>query len=254
MSTPPPGEDLWGAGEPPDDELLAAELVLGVLAAGPRADAQRRCETDPAFAQRVDGWERRFAPWLLDIEPVPAPDRVWPAIRARLGWEPRDGMRSGLWQSLVFWRTASLLAGLAAVAAILIGRVPAPGPQPPPVAVSPSAAEPGAKPVTTLAHEDGSPGWLASVDRTRGTVLMVPVPSAPDSQGRVPELWLIPPGQAPRSLGLVSVDKAHTVEVPADLRANLASGSVLAITLEPPGGIPHSAPTGPVIAKGPVRI
>jgi anti-sigma-K factor RskA len=83
---------------------------------------------------------------------------------------------------------------------------------------------------------------------------MVPVPSAPDSQGRVPELWLIPPGRAPRSLGLVSIDKAHTVEVPADLRAALAAGSVLAITLEPPGGSPHGAPTGPIIAKGSVRI
>jgi anti-sigma-K factor RskA len=254
MSTPPPGEEQWGTGEPPDDELLAAELVLGVLGAGPRGDAQRRREADSAFAQRVDAWERRLAPWLLDIEPVAVPDRVWTAIRAQLGWESRDGARSGLWRSLAFWRTASLLASLAAVAAILIGRVPAPGPQPPPVAVSPTGAEPGAKPVTTLAHDDGSPGWLASVDRTRGTVLMVPVPSAPDSQGRVPELWLIPPGQAPRSLGLVSIDKAHTVEVPADLRAALASGSVLAITLEPPAGVPHIAPTGPIIAKGSVRI
>jgi len=254
MSTPPSGEEHWGGGEPPDDELLAAELALGVLEAGPRADAQRRCETDPAFAQRVDGWERRFAPWLLDIEPVEAPGRVWTAIRAQLGWESREGARSRLWRSLAFWRTASLLASLAAVVAILIGRVPAPGPQPPAVAVSPSGTEPAAKPVTTLAHDDGSPGWLASVDRTRGTVLMVPVPSAPDSQGRVPELWLIPPGRAPRSLGLVSIDKAHTVEVPADLRAALAAGSVLAITLEPPGGSPHGAPTGPIIAKGSVRI
>jgi len=61
-------------------------------------------------------------------------------------------------------------------------------------------------------------------------------------------------GPGARSLGLVSIDKAHTVEVPADLRAALAAGSVLAITLEPPGGSPHGAPTGPIIAKGSVRI
>ncbi|MGH8306080.1 MAG: anti-sigma factor, partial [Steroidobacteraceae bacterium] len=237
------------------DELLAAELVLGVLNPEERASAQRRSESDPAFAQRVAHWEGRFAPWLFDIEPVAVPAHVWPQIRVRLGWQSRGGARSGLWQSLAFWRGAALLASIAAAVAIMIGRLPSPGPRPPPeAAVSPTGAEAAAQPVSTLAREDGTPGWLASVDRARGTVLMVPVPTPPDSKGRVPELWLIPPGQAPRSLGLVSIDRAHTVKVPADLRLALASGSVLAITLEPPGGAPRGVPTGPIIAKGPLRI
>jgi anti-sigma-K factor RskA len=84
--------------------------------------------------------------------------------------------------------------------------------------------------------------------------MMVPVPSAPDAQGRVAELWLIPPGQAPRSLGSVSVDRADTVAVPAIWRADLTSQAVLAITLEPAAGIPHAAPSGPIIAKGAIRL
>lgn len=83
---------------------------------------------------------------------------------------------------------------------------------------------------------------------------MVPVPSAPDAQGRAAELWLIPPGQAPRSLGAVSIDRARTVVVPAALRADLTSQAVLAITLESAAGIPHAAPTGPIIAKGVVHL
>ena len=83
---------------------------------------------------------------------------------------------------------------------------------------------------------------------------MVPVPSAPDAQGRAAELWLIPPGQAPRSLGAVSIDRARTVAVPAALRADLTSQAVLAITLEPAAGIPHAAPTGPIVAKGVVHL
>jgi anti-sigma-K factor RskA len=113
--------------------------------------------------------------------------------------------------------------------------------------------EAGAKPVTPLAHDDGTPGWLASVDSSRGTVLMVPVPSAPDSQGRVTELWLIPAGKAPRSLGLVSINKSYTVTVPEDVRAALVAGSVLAVTLEPATGVPHAAPSGPIIAKGAIQ-
>jgi anti-sigma-K factor RskA len=82
---------------------------------------------------------------------------------------------------------------------------------------------------------------------------MVPVPSAPDSQGRVTELWLIPAGKAPRSLGLVSINKSYTVTVPDDVRAALVAGSVLAVTLEPATGVPHAAPSGPIIAKGAIQ-
>ena len=242
-------------GDPPDDELLAAELVLGVLAAPQRLAAQARSESDPQFARRMAAWEQRFAPWLADVQPVAVPALVWPKIRARLGWDAAAAAPGGLWQSLGFWRGAAALASVAAVVAIWVGRVPQRATQPPvAVIVRATAPEPAAKLVTTLAHDDGSPGWLASVDKIHSTVLMVPVPNPPDSQGRVPELWLIPPGQAPRSLGIVSIDKSHTVAVPQDLQAALNAGSVLAITLEPTGGAPGGAPTGPIIAKGQIRI
>jgi len=48
----------------------------------------------------------------------------------------------------------------------------------------------------------------------------------------------------------VSNEKAHTIEVPAELRHALASGSTLAITLEPEAGMPHAAPSGAIVAKG----
>jgi anti-sigma-K factor RskA len=240
--------------EAPDDDLLAAELVLGVLNAAERRSAQARSESDPVFAQRIGRWERRLQPWLTDIEPVAAPAHLWTQICQRLGWQENVSARGGLWQSLAFWRAAAALAGMAAIVAIWVARLPAPAPQAPVAVVQPGAAESGAIPVTTLVHEDGSPGWLASVDRVHGSVLMVPVPGHPDAQGRVPELWLIPPGKAPRSLGLLPIDKTRTVAVPADVRAALGSGSLLAITLEPPGGAPHGAPTGPIIAKGAIQI
>jgi anti-sigma-K factor RskA len=123
----------------------------------------------------------------------------------------------------------------------------------PPPPVVQQQVEAGAKPVTPLAHDDGTPGWLASVDAARGTVLMVPVPSAPDSTGKVPELWLIAAGKAPVSLGAVSNTKSHTVTVPQNARAALVAGSILAITLEPASGIPHAAPTGAIVAKGTIQ-
>ena len=238
--------------EPPSDDVLAGEFVVGVLDAAQRRQVQARLETDPAFAQRVAYWERRFAPLLADIEPVEAPAEVWSAICKRLGWQEGEPAQAGFWRSLGFWRAATALSTVVAVAALafIVGR---PVPLAPPPVANQQQTEPGAKPVTPLAHDDGTPGWLASVDAARGTVLMVPVPQAPDPQGRVAELWLIPAGKAPVSLGAVSITRSHTVAVPQSARAALVAGSTLAITLEPAAGIPHAAPSSAVIAKGTIQ-
>ena len=247
--------------EPPSDDLLAAEYVVGVLDADTRRRVQARIDAEAAFAGLVAEWEQRFAALLAEIGPVTVSAHVWLRLRTRLGWSPVEGGKRGVWQNLHFWRAATGVAAAAAIAAVVVGRVPdapAPTPRPPQVAVQPTPApapeEAAAKPVTTLAHDDGTPGWLASIDLARGSVLMVPVPAPADAQGRVPELWLIPTGEAPRSLGLVSIDKAHTVSVPADIRRALAVGSTLAITLEPQGGAPEGVPTGPIIVKGAIQV
>jgi anti-sigma-K factor RskA len=49
---------------------------------------------------------------------------------------------------------------------------------------------------------------------------------------------------------MVSNERAHTIEVPDRLRDELTAGATLAITLEDEAGIPHAAPTGPIIASG----
>ncbi len=245
---PEPGPE---SNEPPSDDVLAGEFVLGVLDAVQRRQLQQRLETDRAFALRVAEWERRFAPLLADIVPAEPPPEVWTGVRQRLGWTESEAAAPGFWQSLGFWRAATVLSTVVAVAAIVfaVERYSTLAPQP----VAQQQPEPGAKPVTPLDHDDGTPGWLASVDAARGTVLMVPVPSAPDPQGRVPELWLIPAGKAPVSLGAVSITRSHTVAVPVGARAALVAGSTLAITLESAAGIPHAAPTSAVIAKGTIQ-
>jgi anti-sigma-K factor RskA len=250
-ATFPPQDGEPGAGDPPDDDVLAGELVLGVLGPAERRRAQARAEADREFSARVAGWERRFAPWLAEVAPLTPSAQLWPQICRRLGWDSAVGARPGLWQNLALWRGAAALAAIAALALWLVR--PQEPPQPPVAVLPPPAESAVAKVVTTLAHDDGTPGWLASVDPAHGTVLMVPVPGAPDAQGRVPELWIIPAGQAPRSLGAVSINKSHTVAVPADERSALVAGSVLAITLEPAAGLPHAAPSGPIIAKGAIQ-
>jgi anti-sigma-K factor RskA len=247
----PPENNGPQSNEPPSDDVLAGEYVLGVLDSVQRRQVQARLETDREFARRVETWEARFAPLLAHIEPVEVPPAVWTAVCQRLGWTERERARSGFWESLGFWRAATVVSTVVAIVALAFTVERSSTVTPPPVAQQ--QVEP-AQPVTPLRHDDGTPGWLASVDTARGTVLMVPVPSVPDAQGRVPELWLIPVGKAPISLGAVSITQSHTVTVPQAARADLVAGSTLAITLEPPAGIPHAAPSSAVIAKGTILL
>jgi anti-sigma-K factor RskA len=55
--------------------LTAAEYVLGVLDADSRRVAERRLESDPAFAREVLFWESRFAPLAEALPPVTPPAR-----------------------------------------------------------------------------------------------------------------------------------------------------------------------------------
>lgn len=247
MNTTAPPPDHEQVPDPPPTDVLAGEYVLGVLDATQRRDVQTRIERDPAFARLVDAWERRLAPLNDDIAEVTPPAHLWPRIRTQIGWSPVESdRRPRAWQRVGFWQSIAGLATAAAIAAVFLGRVQPP-PTPPPVVVT--APQP-MLPVTALAREDGSAGWLASVDAHRGKLWLMPVPGPADNDDRAPELWLIAPGQAPRSLGLLPIGKTCEIDVPQELRRALAEGSLLAVSLEPPTGAPHGTPTGPIVAKG----
>ena len=244
---------------PPSDDMRAGEYVLGVLDAPERMRTALRIASDPGFAGLVAQWEQRFSAWISRSEPVVPSAHVWPRIRSELGWTAVASTPTGLWNSVGFWRGATALAAAASVAAIVFGlRGPAPVALPPQVAVqqqlppvvAPQTDEAAARPVTVLAADDGSTGWIASVDVSKGKLHMVPVPRPADAGGKVDELWIIPAGQAPISLGFVSNDKAHSIDVPTAVRVALIAGSTLAVTLESQQGMPHAAPAGPVVAKG----
>ncbi|MGB7674088.1 MAG: anti-sigma factor, partial [Pseudolabrys sp.] len=99
----------------PDDELLAAELALGVLEGAERATAERRATRDRGFARLVEDWEHRLAPWAAEIAEISPPPQVWERISSAL---PAQPSRAGLWHNLTFWRGASLAAGALAAACL----------------------------------------------------------------------------------------------------------------------------------------
>lgn len=63
-----------------DDEILAAQLALGLLPAGDRRRAQARLDSDAELAGAVADWEARLAPLSGRIAPVAPPPGTLAAI------------------------------------------------------------------------------------------------------------------------------------------------------------------------------
>ena len=225
-------------------EALAAEYVLGTMPLRVRRRMARAARADAVVALAVSAWENRLAGLAEGIPGVTPSPRVWEGIRSRLGLAgaaaPASVAAAPWWTSFRLWRglaIAGFAASLALGVALLAPRAPAPE---------------GAF-VVVLAGSDAKPALIASADRD-GRFLtvkaIVPVDVAAD---RTLELWGLPTGGQPRSLGLIPATGVARVPLPAPAREALASYPALAVSLERAGGSPTGAPTGPVLYSGGVQ-
>jgi anti-sigma-K factor RskA len=214
---------------------LSAEYVLGVLGAAERHAFEQRLAREPALRDEVQYWERRLGVLAAEVAPVEPPSRVWASIENALA--TRAGNSGGIWQSLPFWRWtgigSAVIAATSIVALVVVSRVPAPAPAL----------------VAKLDVSSGQAGFIAAVDPSGSGLTIVPASVTAVNQ-RVMELWVIAPGDKPRSLGLIEAGRPIHISLPADLMQRIAADATLAVSLEPPGGSPTGQPTGPVIAGG----
>ncbi len=221
-----------------DDTPLAAEYVLGVLSAAERRDFERRLAQEPALRTEVEFWEQRLGSLASDVKSVDPSPETWARIEAALGTRHGATARpTGLWHSLTFWRLAAI--GSAAVAAASLVALIGVG----------QFARMDQPLVAKLDVPGGQAGFVAAIDATRNGLTIVPA-SVTNLNQRVMELWIIAPGDKPRSLGLIEPGRAIHISLPAELTQRIAADATLAVSLEPPGGSPTGAPTGPVIASG----
>lgn len=236
--------------KPELQERLAAEYALGTLRGRARARLQRWMREDAAIARAVAQWEARLAPLAAAVTPVAPPARVWAAIRARLG-EPR----AGLWHNLDFWRGLGLAAsGMAAVlvGAVLVVSPGPPVPAPAPVVVKLPAAEMAGIYLAVLSDPKTQRPLLLVTAGRRSSELQLRTLGAPVRvPGKDLELWALPAGGAPKSLGVATAGERATLALARAADLTLGDVPALAVSLEPRGGSPSGAPTGPVLAVGP---
>tara|TARA_R110002020_G_scaffold468054_2_gene692040 strand:- start:1733 stop:2110 length:378 start_codon:yes stop_codon:yes gene_type:complete len=99
-----------------------------------------------------------------------------------------------------------------------------------------------------LGAPGASVGLVAALDPASGVFSITPAAFSPDD-GKSLELWLVPGEGVPISLGLVPGDGGRLV-LGQKLSSQLTAGALIAVSLEPVGGSPTGAPTGPVVLSG----
>lgn len=223
-----------------DEERLAdaGEYVLGTLSPDQRARLEDAMTRDPELRSLV-GWYRDALVGLDPAAVAALPDGLWQRIEAAIR-TPEDRGASVVdladWRRrAVRWRTAAVTATAASLlfAALLAADWLRTVPDPGLLAV---------QRFVVLVDAGGEAQYLLEA-RADGRVLARPVGRPARPEGRALELWSIGADATPRSLGLLPVSEGRVLSVePAGI-----ARTAFAVSLEPAGGSPTGAPTGPVV-------
>jgi anti-sigma-K factor RskA len=221
-------------------DALAASYVLGTLPGRARARLAHIARTDTAVRATIRAWEERLAPFAESAPPINPSPQVWKRIALRLGLPvSRQFDRGPWWTRVGFWRGFAVASFVAALGLTF--------------ALTRVAVAPGDPIVVVLAAQDQPPALVATMERDSRTMTVKVVGGAPVPADRSLELWMLPQGGAPRSLGVVPSAGVGRIDLPALPDVALANVPALAVSLEQLGGSTTGAPQGPVLYTGKVE-
>lgn len=205
---------------------LAAQYALGTLRGPARRRFEKLCERHASAASSLRRWEDRLLDMSAHVLPVHPSALVWPRIQRRVRADRRRDARS---PGIAQWAAA---AGIAAITAAILwwtmlGRVDV---------------------VTIIANEQQVQLWRIEADSDRDVLRVAALPGLAQDAAHAYELWALPTrGGAPVSLGLMPQTGRGALQLNDAQRSALAAAQQVAISLEPVGGSPTGAPTGPVL-------
>ena len=216
---------------------LAAEYVIGTLHGKARLRFERLLQKDRTLRSYITYWEQQLFPLSNAIKPLHPFADTWESILVRL--QPISNKVLPFWQRLTLWRSISFTAAAAAflLSVQMINLV-----QTDPVAQY--------QYVTLLSNDQAKAAWIVRVYQNTGKMTVQALKTDNPGFQKAFELWMLPDGSAPKSLGLLPASGERTISLSDPLLKILGNSKALAVSLEPETGSPTGAPTGPVLYQG----
>lgn len=222
----------------PHLDALCGEHMLGTLRGPARRRFERALRDEPLVALRHQYWQKLFALRYVRKVATQPSAKIWRRLsgelelhRYRTPWF----RRMGIWP---IWAGAATVALILALAINIVL-----------LRFAPEFTE-----IAQLAGEDKTVIVTAALSGDGKQLALRagrPIVAGPNQSY---ELWLLPEsGEAPISLAVFGqLDSQFTL--PAAHAQRVLSGAKFAVSVEPAGGSPTGAPTGPVILVGAIRI
>lgn len=242
-------------------DRLAAAYALGSLRGGARRRFETLARMHPSVRAAALLWQSRLAGMTELQAPEPPAPAVWTRIEnlicaerdqaaMEVARQSRPRAARSWWNSLPLWRGASAAGAVATVLAVVaavtlqrdlgtdIARLQA----------QQGAAGTGMRYVAVLNDAQGRAAVWVSFDPAQQRLRLQRVGSYEEGADRSLQLWALPPGGAPRSLGVLTKEPLQQLTAS---EGELSGAAALAISLEPLGGVPSErGPTGPVLFTG----
>jgi anti-sigma-K factor RskA len=217
-----------------DRDMLAAECALGVLDGDELGEARRLIAADAGFRDAVARWSGGLAPMLDEVAPEAPSATLRRRIESAIDGAPgQAGNVVQLRRRVSLWRGVSALTtALAACLAIVL------------------AVQPPRTVLVAMVGSDTPMKVVASWSPDGRQLVLAVAGTMPQDPRHSHQLWVIPAGGQPRSLGTMPATKQTHMQLADALAALMQQGATIAISVEPPGGSPTGAPTGPVVATG----
>jgi anti-sigma-K factor RskA len=245
---------------------LSASYALGTLRHGARRRFESLAREFPAIRASALLWQGQWA-GLSELQAAVPPDpAVWVRINnlvqaqkaqqvkiaATPTQEPAASV-GGWLQSILLWRTMTVGAVLATVVAVGVGLQMNSSLQ---TTAQSRIAQlekqlleaPQVQYVSVLQDAQSAASMLVTFDPKNQQLTLQRVGGFQEGNNQSLQLWALPPGAAPQSLGVLG--QAPLLQLPV-AEGQVKAVPTLAISLEPKGGVPSATgPTGPVLFTG----
>jgi anti-sigma-K factor RskA len=226
-----------------DIDGLAAEYVLGTLSLEERRALSERRACDAALDRAIAAWERRLGPMIETVKPVAPSPNLYSKIRAQIGLAQHVVSLKAREQTLARranrWRNAFIGASaLAACAVGILGYREV------------NYRQEATQYVAVLQSENKLPAFLMTID-TRTHNCVITAVNAPRQFDRIYQVWMLHEKMPkPKSLGMMNEGEMNVMPMAPGPETDMLMNASFAVSLEPMGGSPTGAPTGPVLFTG----